>query len=127
MINVKWDDTKPQIIIWEFTAPWDFDEFYTAQQHANLLIDTIDGAVDSIFLVAGSLSIPPAAVSHLRTIILHGHPRHRYAVIVGAKLLVPALMNVLAELIPGFTIQYRLADSRQDAYAVLEQLDYAST
>lgn len=122
MIDLNWGDTQHNILIWTFSSPWSFEEFYGAKREAEVMIDSVEGWVDSIMFVAGGLTFPPAALWHLRKIVAHKHPRHRYVVLIGAKTLVPAILNVLAESIPGFGAQYHFATTQHEAIKLINTL-----
>lgn len=122
MITVEWVDAEPNIIIWRFTAPWSFDEFYRANEEVNSMIDSVEGHVDCIFVPSKGQAIPPQTLSHLRRLILMKHRRLRYMVILSPRVYLAALLNTLGELIVGFDVHIRIADTEDHAIQLIKEL-----
>ncbi len=122
MIQVEWAANHENIVIWTFTAPWTFDEFHQAKNQVDTMINTVEGFVDSIFIPSKGQPIPYRSLSQLRNLIINRHERHRYIVIVGPRVFLVALLNVLTELIMGLDLHLRTAKTESQAHQIIEQL-----
>ena len=122
MIDVNWNDSANNIVVWKFTAPWTFPEFYAAQKEVDAMIDTVEGYVDSIFLTSLEQKIPLYGLTHLRKIIAQQHKRHRYTVIVGARTFLSSLLKLISEYVPNFKSQLHFAASQADALSLLSKI-----
>lgn len=121
MITVHWSSETTNVVIWTFTAPWTFEEFYKAKNHVDMMIDTVEGYVDSIFIPSKGQPIPHGSLTHLRNLIINRHERHRYLVIVGPRVFLVTLLNILTELIVGLDLHLRTAKTESQAYQIIEQ------
>ncbi len=106
MIEIKWSQQASNTVVWTFTAPWTFEEFYDTKLRVDAMIDSVEGIVDSIFLTTPEQKLPPRAVTHLRNIVAQQHKRHRYIVVVGAKTFLSTLINVITKLVPNADLQF---------------------
>lgn len=122
MIRTEWENPEKTFIIWKFTAPWMFGEFHAAEKQVNMMIDSVEGLVDSIFIPSSGQPIPANSLRHPQTLITHKHKRHGYIVIVGARVFVATLLNTLCELVPGMGIHLRVAKSQTEVQQILVSL-----
>lgn len=121
MINVNWDNHDHNILVWKFITPWTFEEFFAAQKQANVMVDSVEGHVDSIFLTTTEQKLPVYGLSQVRKIITQQHPRHRYIVVVGANAFLAALLKVLTELVPNLRTNLYYVRSQDEAYTVIDK------
>jgi hypothetical protein len=119
MIQVEWGNSEKTVVLWRFSYPWAWTEFYAAKAAVDAMIDSVSGMVDSIFLTSEEQRIPKDAIIHFRNIIGQQHPRSHRIVVVGAKPRLAMLVNVILSLIPKARDQFRYVTSLDEAYALL--------
>lgn len=122
MVEVEWEPSTQNVMIWKFTAPWTFDEFQSAKDQVDAMIDRVEGYVDSIFLVSKGQAIPRNTVTQLRKLISEAHERHRYIVLVGVRVYLATLLKTLGELIPSFEPHLRVASTKAGAVLMIQKL-----
>ncbi|MCL4250198.1 MAG: hypothetical protein KJ065_18765 [Anaerolineae bacterium] len=121
MIEVKWDNPEKNIVVWKFSSPWTWEEFFAAKNEVDTMIDGVDGIVDSIFLTSEAQSIPSNAIATFRNILAKRHPRHDSIVLVGAKDFLTKLLNLVIQFLPDARHQVYFVSLQTDAYHVIEQ------
>ena len=121
VINVKWDSQTEQIVVWQFSSPWTWNEFFAAMKDMNHLIDGVDGIVDTILLTSSEQTIPPSALTNIRNLMTQLHERNDLVVLVGSKAFLTALINHVTSIIPNVKEKYRFAHDVSEAYAIIEQ------
>lgn len=122
MVEVKWGNPEKDIVIWTFTPPWTFDEFHIAQKQADIMTDSVNRYVDSIFLTTQYQKIPKNGVTHLRKIVATSHIHQRFTIVVGADIFTTILVNDIAELVPGFKDYLFFARTQSEALSILDNL-----
>ena len=122
MIEVGWDNTEKNIIIWTFSAPWTWDEFYDIQSKQHSMIDEVTGIVDSIFITSTEQNIPFSAFTHLREIMAKSHDRDGIFVVVGARPFLATLLNIVAQMLPNFTSRIILVGDKAEAYRLIAKV-----
>ncbi len=122
MVEVEWEPSTENVMIWKFTAPWTFDEFRSAKDQVDAMIDGVDGYVDSIFLVSNGQAVPRNTLPQLRKMISQAHERHRYIVLVGVRIYLATLLKILGELIPNFEPYLRVASTKAGAILIIQKL-----
>lgn len=121
MVEVEWANAEHNIIRWRFSQPWTWDEFYSAKNQVDTMIDSVVGTVDSIFVTSNTQLLPPNATIHLRNIIAARHKRHNLIVIVGANRFLSTILTVMTRWVPGLDIQLRYATSVSDAFSLIQE------
>ena len=119
MIQVEWGNPEKTAVLWRFSYPWVWEEFYAAQREVDVMIDAVPGYVDSIFLTTAEQRIPKDAIMHFRNIVNQQHPRSNRIVVVRSKLHLTMLLNVILKLIPRARLQFHFVTSLDEAYALL--------
>lgn len=122
MVEVGWEPSTENVIIWKFATPWTFDEFRSAKNKVDAMIDQVEGCVDSIFLISAGQVAPKNALTQLRKMISEAHERHRYIVLVGVRVYLATLLKILGELIPNFEPHLRVASTRAGAIQMIKNL-----
>lgn len=118
MVTVEWANAEKNVIRWRFVQPWTWEEFYIAQKQVHVMIDSVDGLVDCMFIPGKPLMIPPNPTIHLRKIIAQRHRRLNLVILVGANRFLSALLQIMVRWVPGFELQLRYVLSEQKAFAV---------
>jgi hypothetical protein len=115
VIQVEWANPEQTIVRWRFGWPWTWDEFYTALDQVNAMIDGISGIADSIILPSRSTILPANAISHLRRLINGRHPRHDLIVLVGSSSFVAELLKLSTQFIPSVRDQLHYVGTEEEA------------
>jgi len=119
MIQVEWGNVEKSVVLWKFSYPWVWEDFYSAQRTVDAMMNSVTGYVDNIFLTTEEQRIPKDAIMHFRNIVKQQHPRSNRIVVVGAKPRLAMLLNVIFGLIPSARLQFRYVTSLDAAYALL--------
>jgi hypothetical protein len=121
MIQVQWANPEKTIVLWEFTSQWTWNDFFAAKKEVDVMIDSIEGIVDSIFLTSADQKIPSNAIANFRSIIAKRHHRHDLIVLVGSKKFLTSLLQTVINFMPGIHHQIHFVNSQVEAYNVIEQ------
>lgn len=121
MIVVEWANTEKNIVIWRFPSQWSWDDFYAAKKEVDIMIDGVEGIVDSIFLTSKEQKIPSGAIAHLKNIITQRHERHEMIILVGSKMFLSALLNLILKFVPSVQTQLHYVITDAEAYAIIEE------
>ena len=121
MIQVDWARSVQNTVVWHFTSPWTWEEFTDAKQHADAMIDTVSGVVDTIFVTAKDDAIPPSGLVNLRNLINKRHPRNDLMIVVGAHNFVTAIVNIVIAAMPSFSSQVQFVTTEEEALARVTQ------
>lgn len=122
MIEVRWSNDEKHTVIWKFSVPWNWNEFYAAQKQVDAMIDSVDGLVDSIFIVTLAQRLPAGGPTHLRKIIAQRHKRHDMIVMVGTNSFLTSILRVITLVLPGFKRQLNYVTSIEEAEALLKDV-----
>ena len=115
-IKVEWLDKEQRIILWVFEGKWGWDQYYESVKIAHQMIrEVAPDRTDIIALMVNGHSLPPNALSNIRSVSLKSPDNWMLTVIVGAGTFITTMVNV------GRRVNQNLAHK----YATAETLDAA--
>lgn len=122
-ISVSWDDDQHTIVRWVFGAGWTWDDFSTAQQMSNQLIESVDYSVDIIGDLSNTSGLPANALTAYRGFVDWTASNLDMIVLVGAGRFVKAMVSVFVKVMPGKApgTHFVFADTLDRAYALIAE------
>ncbi len=94
-IAVEWDDEERTILHYTFESPWTWEEYHAAIARAWEMAAEVDHPTDTITDMRNSRLLPDNVFRHVRQSMVEIPESTRTVVIVGAGMLVQALLNIL--------------------------------
>jgi hypothetical protein len=122
VINVEWDNYEKTIIIWTFSSPWTWVEFWDTKNEVHAMIESVSHFVDIIVLTSVEQNLPPNAISNIRGIFRNRHERGGLMVVVGAKKFLSIIVNLIVKFLPNADAQLQFADTREKAYDLIAEI-----
>lgn len=124
-IQVDWDHSgqmpEQTIIYWMFEGEWDWNDFSQADRQAYEMALSMPHTVHSIVDFRASPHIPRrGAISYFTRSVTKAPPNRGLVVIVGAPRMARALEDVLRTLAPQASSHYKLANSIDNAYQMIQ-------
>lgn len=119
-VHVRWDDSEQSIIIYNFEAGWDWDDFYRARAEATTMMNSVPHLVSVIAYqhYAGAY-LAPNVLSHLKSMVKSRHPRLELTVIVLSSPFTRQIFTLFLKLSPEASRWYRFVDTLDQARAVI--------
>lgn len=121
-IRVEFDNPERTIILWDFRGRWTWDDWYVSVQQVMALRQSVNDrpVVPAIISFRHSGPLPLGALPHARATGDFMDPRD-YVVIAHASGYVRSMIEAFRTLNPSFRDRILLADSLDEARALIEQ------
>lgn len=121
-IHVSWFNPSKTILMWELTAPWNFDEFSAAAQNSHQLVEQTNHLFD-LLVISNRVSMPPLSVHTLKDQMRAVHPRQRFMVLVNPSDFGKTLLTLYKQLhVPPLNqMPFRFVETLDDGLAWLAQ------
>ncbi len=119
MVTVEWNNPEKTIILLKMVDPWNWEEFYLAQDEIMLMTETVSHRISFIIDVSQARNIPTNTMTHFRNLSLIHHPQHQIIVSVGSGALMTALGQILMKLVPSLSKRVYTAADFAEAYAII--------
>ncbi len=119
-INVVWDDVQKTIIRWDFSDPWNWDEFRTAFEKSVEMNDDTGRRVDVIPYVGDSrIPVPTGAMGEFTRIARETPANTGLVVITGGTRFANAVISVFSRIYGQLAANWRMADSLEKARGMI--------
>ena len=118
-ITVNWFDASHTILVQEYQTPWTWDIYHKSIEEINVQMDTVNHKVDLIVDFSRGAVLPAKALSHFRRAVTDIHPNRGLVVMIGMNPYLTALTEVLAQMVPHSTARSRIAESLDEAIAII--------
>ena len=118
-IQVRWADSQQTIVLYQYADNWTWAEVYEAMTESKRLLD---GDFKDVFFIhdfTNGQTVPKDVFTHGRRFIFE-MPENTIVALVGTALLGRMLIDVLSRFSPKFKQQYRLAETVDEAIALIE-------
>lgn len=112
-IRVAWSDEKHSILVWQYEADWNWDDFHAAFAQSVQMGETYTHRIDVINDLSGTTRIPPEALMHFRRLTRQMPPTVRLVFICGANAFTNTLIQAFGKIYNQTT--WRTATSADDA------------
>lgn len=99
-IQLRWDDPDHTILLYTFTPPWQWDEYYRAADSEWDLLDAVNYRVDTILDVSDLDSFPKDAATHFKNAGAHVHRNRGLLLLVGKDQVIMPFCDMLREIYP---------------------------
>lgn len=121
-INVEWGNAERTLLIYTFSAHWEWDEYYEATDRGRDMIASVGHYVDVIFDFDQTRVVPQGALKHFGNSFkgfADAPPNVSRMVVVGATGLLVIIGNVLRNLYPRAASNVFEALTIEQAYNIL--------
>jgi hypothetical protein len=126
-VRYEWFDEAHTIILYDFEAGWQGDELTEAITSVDRMIRDVDYPVYTLVDTSQVNRIPPGILSSIHWGTFNAAPNWRFGVFVGAKAFLRALISTFSRLYPRFRERYVLADSLEEAVALIQERQQEDT
>ncbi|MBZ0286276.1 MAG: hypothetical protein K8I30_01575 [Anaerolineae bacterium] len=123
-IQYAWNEPEKKIIRYTFMGKWSWDEVYEAFQTSWGEAAQLDHVVDSISDMTQANSIPPSAMTHVRSLGQKRPMNTGVMVIVGANSYVRIAMQSFQQIIAATLkrdLQVQFAKEMDEAYTIIAE------
>ncbi|NDJ61277.1 MAG: hypothetical protein GYB67_09140 [Chloroflexi bacterium] len=125
-VYVTWDDLGHNVLRYEFTPPWTWNEFTAASELVQTMITETPHEVFVIMDVRTVGAIPPGSMTYV-TRPAQAMPANTVAVfVVGANAVIQTLFGVFRALYGPIAENVMLCDTFAEAYAVIAERQTAA-
>lgn len=121
-VIVDWDTPEKHAVLFNFTNPWTWTEFYVARPQGDVLAESVDHPVAAIILLPHPLQLPPGAMTQGRKIAMTRHNKFVVSIVVTDNVLVKTMFPLFARINQEIADSYRLVRSLEEARAVADQV-----
>lgn len=120
-VEVKWLDTEQTVLVYTFSDPWTWDDYYETTAQGRAMLQGVDHVVVTIIDMSGSRALPPGALTHLRRVSTDRRPNPGPIILVGLNRFVRAMSDMLSRIYPLAAQRVRIVATLDEAYAVLAE------
>ncbi|NWF68279.1 MAG: hypothetical protein HXY40_04275 [Chloroflexi bacterium] len=120
-VSVSWDNDAHSIIHFQMSAPWTWDEYRSADEQAQRLMDAATHKVDIILDFSGGMHLPSSDLKYVRRAGQLTHPQQGLVVVLGVNAFLRALGTALETFFPGAAKNRRMAASKEEAYRMIAE------
>lgn len=123
-VKFGWYETDKSVGYYELIGNWTWEEVYQVMGESWAEISKVDATVDSI-MISKSLSLPPSAMAHLRSLSQNRPANAGIMVIVGASSFQRSIIQVFSSIFSNTLrreVPLIFADSVEEAYALLVKI-----
>jgi len=121
-ITWVWDNEEKTIIRYIFQGAWGWEDFYQILAEVHTTMDNVEHPVNLIIDVRKSGILPTNALSNIsRLRNAPASPNTGRAVLIGGNMFIQRLYVMLHKLYPEMVKQFSLAQTLEEAQAILSQ------
>lgn len=120
-INISWVNEERTIAQYTFDGRWTWDQLYHAVQEVKVMLNSVSHQVDIVIDLRKNHSVPPGALTHLRSVTLGASPNWGMGVFVGVNTFIRTLLRTFITVYPRLGERYAVADSVESALALIAQ------
>ncbi len=120
-VKFDWYEGDNSVGYYELIGNWTWEEVYQVMGESWAEISKVDATVDSI-MMSKSISLPPGAMAHLRTLSRNRPVNTGILVVVGASVFQRSIIQVFSSIFSNTLhreVPITFADSVEEAYALL--------
>lgn len=117
-ITVSWHDPQRQVILVKLDAVWDWQDMRQSIADTEVLLDSVNYPVFTLYECSEAKHIPPHALSNIRSMNRTAHQNQSKVAVVGLSLTGQSILNIFIK-IYGSLYQgnnTRLVQTISDAY-----------
>lgn len=118
----EWDNDEKTIIRISYPEQWSWEDHQAFRVIMAQMLDEVDHKVDIISDLRQTVTIPSGALRMVRQIYLQPNPKIGVTMVVGINPMIRALYKSFTLLYPPAKNVYMLADSLDDAYSKIAQI-----
>lgn len=118
-VTSGWYDDEQTIMLYTFTGAWTWEELYPAYQQAIQMENSVPYRVYVILDMRQSRRIPPAALTHLKSITDHQPDNLGVSVFVTTDRFSHALYEMGSKLYSRIRDYFEVAATLEDALAII--------
>ncbi len=118
-IIVSWFNEEKTIASYQLVGRWTWDDLYAAVQESRAMVMGVNHPVYFIIDVTKNHSVPPGALTHLRSITAGVSPNWKMGVFVGVNTFVETLLKTFIKVYPKFGERYTIASTIEEAQAFI--------
>jgi hypothetical protein len=123
-VHFTWDDPEKRTAYYKFTNKWTWDDLYESFRTSWDEFRQLDHIVDSISDFTKTNTMPPSAMTHLRSLSQNRPQNAGVMIIVGANTFITVAMQTFSKLY-GATLKRDLdvlfAKSLDEAHAIIAE------
>lgn len=120
-VRIDWDNPTQTILYVRYAGRWTWEEFYDAAKECQVLSATVNHPVYIIADMIGGFLPKGAPFSHSERVMANNNRNLGFVVVVSGNRFIQGLMNVSARMIPRWREQYRVANTVEEARAIIER------
>ncbi|MGJ3237407.1 MAG: hypothetical protein ACFE0Q_01750 [Anaerolineae bacterium] len=121
-VKVYWlDETKKDMVWYDFEGEWTWDEFYPMYEEASCMIKSQPHRVDVLMDFRHNLSLPPHALTHMKGITDRQPDNTGLAIFVTTHRFISVMLNSAIKFYPKIEDYYVVAPTLEDAYTLINK------
>ena len=121
-IRVSWVDDSRAALLRDFDGVWNWEDFYTSQEEAIAMLNSVEHVVNQIFDFSKTHSLPPNALSHLGNSARNMPDNRGASIVVTDSRFYQAMYRVLEVVIPVITKKVVLVKTREEALEKVHEI-----
>lgn len=118
-IQLSWGDPEKTFILAEFSDPWTWTDYNSADTHGRWMLDSVDRPTDVIVDFTHSQRVPIGAIARFRQMAQNIHPNHGRFLFVKPNPMLVIIGNVMTKLFPQQAEQSAIFETRTEAIAFI--------
>lgn len=122
-IEIVWDNPEHTILRYDIRGKWTWEDLFSARDQVFALMDSVNAKrVDAIIHFKESLNLPPGAMSQLKQLREHPHPKAGLTVMVGANRFMRTMFGTFTKVYntaTGHSVDFVYAKSLEEARDVI--------
>jgi hypothetical protein len=123
-VHFTWGDPEKRIAHYEFVGKWAWDELYAAFHASWDEIVQLDHMVDSISDLTATSTVPPSAMTHVRSLTQNRPHNTGVMIFVGANTYITMTMQTFRQIFQSALkrdLQILFAKTMDEAYAIIAE------
>lgn len=120
-ITIGWGQADKSYILVEFSAKWEWREFYHTVKQLHFLLDSITQTIPIIVDFSGTKHLPRGVLTHFPAVIQYDHPNRGQIYFVGTNTVLRAIGRMVARMIPKATATASVLPTRTLAIQLIMQ------
>ena len=118
-VNVSWDNADHNVVRYDYTGKWTWEEVYAAIDQANALMHSVSHPVSIIHDLTQSAGIPSSALTHAHRITMGIPENWAVSVVVGSGMFTESLLNIFTKIYRKLGDRYQTAHSLDEARVII--------
>jgi len=123
LITVNWNNPEKTCIYYHFVGQWTWDEFDAVYSEVYAMLDTVSHPVHAIVDLRESHLLPYDTLTQMRRLTFQQHPNGGITIFITENPFARSLFNILTGVLSQAKEIFRIVNTVDKAYALLETLD----